>query len=210
MNAIKARESYKAVIAQKLIEEFDKRNIEGFYCETKEDALNKALEMIPKDSFVSCGSSVTLDEIGLRVALKNGGYNFKDPKDAQDAIAMEKVAHEALSADYFLMSSNAISATGELVNADGIGNRVAPLIFGPKNVIVIAGLNKVEPNLNAAILRVKNYAAQMICLAFKHDYSTLDDLSKVANDACSQLVITSKTVFKGRIKVILVGESLGF
>lgn len=210
MNAIKARESYKALIAQKLIEEFDKRNIEGFYCETKEDALNKALEMIPKDSFVSCGSSVTLDEIGLRVALKNGGYNFKDPKDAQDAIAMEKVAHEALSADYFLMSSNAISATGELVNADGIGNRVAPLIFGPKNVIVIAGLNKVEPNLNAAILRVKNYAAQMICLVFKHDYSTLDDLSKVANDACSQLVITSKTVFKGRIKVILVGESVGF
>ncbi len=64
------------------------------------------------------------------------------------------------------MGANAISETGELVNADGIGNRVAPLIFGPKNVIVIAGLNKVEPNLDVAILRVKKYAAQMICLAY--------------------------------------------
>ncbi len=210
MNTIRAKECYKALLAQKLIEAFKKRNMEGFYCETKEDTLKKVLEMIPKDSFVSCGSSVTLDEIGLRAALKNQGYNFIDPKDAQGAVAMEKVAHQALSADYFLMSSNAISASGELVNADGIGNRVAPLIYGPKNVIVIAGLNKVEPNLDAAILRVRNYAAQMICLAFKQDYSTFDDLSKVAQDSCSQLVITSKTVFKDRIKVMLVGESLGF
>lgn len=170
MNTIKAKECYKALLAKKLIEEFKKRNMEGFYCETKEDTLKLVLEMIPKDSFVSCGSSVTLDEIGLRLALKNEGYNFLDPRDAQGVAAMEKAAHQALCADYFLMSSNAIAATGELVNADGIGNRVAPLIYGPKNVIVIAGLNKVEPNLDAAILRVKNYAAQMICLAFKQDY----------------------------------------
>ncbi|KAF5050404.1 LUD domain protein [anaerobic digester metagenome] len=97
-----------------------------------------------------------------------------------------------------------------MVNADGIGNRVAPLIFGPKNIIVIAGINKVEPNLEAAILRVKNYAAQMICLAFKKDYSNFDDLSKVAVDSCNQLVITSGSVFKGRIRVIIVGESLGY
>jgi L-lactate utilization protein LutB len=144
-------------LAQKLIEEFKKKNMEGIYCASKEDALKKVLEIIPKDSLVSCGSSVTLDEIGLRVALKNEGYNFLDPKDAQaqGVSAMEKIAHQALRADYFLMSSNAISATGEMVNADGIGNRVAPLIFGPKNVIVIAGINKVEPNLDAAILRVK-------------------------------------------------------
>lgn len=210
MNIIKAKECYNTLLAQKLIEEFNKRNMEGFYCKIKEEALKKVLEMIPKGSLVSCGSSVTLDEIGLKAALKNGCYNFKDPKDAQGAAAMEKIAHEALNADYFLMSTNAISASGELVNADGIGNRAAPLIYGPKNVIVIAGLNKVEPNLDAAVLRVKSYAAQMICLAFKQDYSSFDELSKAAEDSCSQLVITSKTVFKGRIKVILVGENLGF
>lgn len=212
MDIIKAKECYQELLSQKLIMEFKARNLEGFYCKTKEEALNKVLEMIPEDSSVSCGGSVTLDEIGLRLALKNGKYNFVDPKDAQKlgANAMEKAAHKGLSADYFLMSTNAISVTGELVNADGIGNRVAPLIFGPKNVIVIAGLNKVEPNLDSAIQRVKNYAAQMISLSYNQDYSNFDELSNAAKNSCSQLVITSNSVFKGRIKVILVGECLGY
>jgi L-lactate utilization protein LutB len=204
------KECYNALLAQKLMVELKKRNMEGFYCETKDDALRKVLEIIPKDSMVSCGGSATLNEIGVQIALKNEGYNFLDPNDAQGGLAMDKVAHEALGADYFLMSSNAISATGELVNIDGYGNRVAALIFGPKNVIVIAGINKVEPNLDAAILRAKNYAAQNTLLIFKKDYISFDELSKVAEDACSQLVITSMSMTKGRIKVILVGESLGF
>ena len=204
------KEVYNNLLSQKLIEEFSKRNIEGFYCETKEDALKKVLEMIPKDSMVSCGGSATIHEIGLKVALKNGEYNFLDPDDAQGAVAKDKVAHQALGADYFLMGSNAISVTGELVNIDGYGNRVAALIFGPKNVIVIAGLNKVEPNLDAAILRAKNYAAQRIVLKFKQDYSSFDELSEAAEGACSQLVITSKAMIKGRINVILVGECLGY
>jgi hypothetical protein len=204
------RQCYNALLAEKLMVELKKRNMEGFYCETKEDALKKVLEMIPKDSLTSCGGSATLHEIGLHAALKNEGYNFLDPDGAQGSKAKDKVAHQALRADYYLMSSNAISVTGELVNIDGYGNRVASLIFGPKNVIVIAGLNKVAPNLDAAILRAKNYAAQNTLLIFKKDYASFDELSKVAADACSQLVITSMSMTKGRIKVILVGESLGF
>lgn len=204
------KKCYNALLAQKLIVELKKRNMEGFYCETKEDALKKVLEMIPKDSVVSCGGSATLREIGLQVALKNGGYNFLDPNDPQGSKAKDKVAHQALSADYYLMSSNAISATGELVNIDGYGNRVGSLIFGPKNVIVIAGLNKVEPNLDAAILRAKSYAAPITMLIFNQDYSSFDELSKAAEGACSQLVITSMSMTKGRVKVILVGECLGF
>lgn len=204
------KECYNTLLAQKLIEELKKRNMEGFYCETKEEALKKALEMIPKDSVVSCGGSATLREIGLQAALKKGGYNFLDPNEPQGAAAKDKVAHQALSADYYLMSSNAISAAGELVNIDGYGNRVASLIFGPKHVIVIAGLNKVAPNLDAAILRVKKYAALITLLIFKQDYSSFDELSKAAESACSQLVITGMSMTKGRIKVILVGESLGF
>lgn len=203
-------EVYNTLLAEKLIEELKKRNMEGFYCKTKEDAVKKVLEMIPKDSMVSCGGSATIHEIGLKVVLKNEGYNFLDPDDVQGAAAKDEVAHQALGADYYLMSSNAISATGQLVNIDGYGNRVASLIFGPKNVIVIAGLNKVEPNLDAAILRAKNYAAQKTLLIFKRDYSSYDELSKVAEAACSQLVITSMSMTKDRIKVILVGECLGF
>jgi len=107
------------------------------------------------------------------------------------------------------MSSNSIAITGELVNIDGIGNRVAALCFGPKTVIIVAGLNKVAPNLDAAILRAKDYAAKMVASAYKQDYSSYEELSKAAEDGCSQLVITHKSMFKGRIKVILVGESLG-
>lgn len=140
--------------------------------------------------------SATLHEFGLRVALKNGRYNFLDPDDAQGAIAKDNVAYQALSADYYLMSSNAISATGELVNIDGYGNRVASLIFGPKNIIVIAGINKVEPNLDAAILRAKSYAAPITMLIFKRDYSSFDELSKVAEGACCQLIITNLSMTK--------------
>jgi L-lactate utilization protein LutB len=204
------KQCYNALLAQKLIGEFEKRNMEGFYCETKEDALNKVLEMIPKDSIVSCGGSATLHELGLQMALKNGKYNFLDPHVAQGAAAKDKVAHDALGADYYLMSSNAIAATGELVNIDGYGNRVASLIFGPKNVIVIAGLNKVAPTLDAAILRARTYAAPLTLTLFKRDYTSFEELSIAAEAACSQLVITGMSMTKHRIKVILVGESLGF
>lgn len=204
------KQSYNSLLAKKLIEEFQKRNMEGFYCETKEDALEKAIEMIPKNSTISYGGSETLNEIGLREVLNNGDYNFLDPNSVVGGVEKEKIAHQALASDYYFMSSNAISESGELVNVDGYGNRVASLIFGPKNVIIIAGLNKVVPNLDMAILRTKSYASQMILLKFKQDYSTFEELSKVSEGVGSQFVITSMSSKKGRIKVILVGENLGF
>lgn len=204
------KQIYNELLANKVIEEFEKRNIEGFYCETKEDALKKVLDLIPKGSIVSRGGSKTLDEIGLRDALNNNDYNFLDPKAVKGAGEMDKVAHQGLSSDYYLMSSNAITTTGELVNMDGYGNRVGSLIFGPKNVIIVAGMNKVEPNLDVAISRVKNYSRQMTLLLFKQDYPSFDELYKSAEMAGGQLVITSMSAVKGRIKVILVGESLGF
>ena len=204
------KQSYNTLLAKKLIEEFQKRNMEGFYCETKEDALEKAIEMIPKKSTISYGGSETLNEIGLREVLNNGDYNFLDPNSVEGGAEKEKIAHQALASDYYFMSSNAISESGELVNVDGYGNRVASLIFGPKNVIIIAGLNKVVPNLDMAILRTKTYASQMILLKLKQNYSTFEELSKVSEGVGSQFVITSMSSKKGRIKVILVGENLGF
>ena len=204
------KECYNTLLAQKLIEAFRKRNMEGLYCATKEDAVKKVLEMIPAGSVVSCGGSATLHETGLWDALKKEEYDFLDPLEAKDGAAKDAVAHQALGADYYLMSCNAISASGELVNTDGYGNRVSALIFGPKNVIVIAGMNKVTPDLDTAILRAKAVAAPMILLAFKQDYPSFDELTKAAEGACGQTVIMSMPAAKGRIKVILVGESLGF
>lgn len=210
MDTAKIKECYNALTAQKLIEEFEKRNIVGFYFKTKEEALKKVLEMIPKDSMVSWGGSATLHEIGLKDALKNGGYNYLDPAEPLGGMEKEKAARQDLSADFFLMSANAIAVTGEIVNIDGIGNRVAALCFGPQNVIIVAGMNKVEPDIHAAIRRVKNYAAKMVVSAYKQDYSSYEELSIAAEAGCSQMVITQKSMFPGRITVILVGESLGF
>jgi len=205
-------QTYNALLAQKVIKEFADRNIPGFYFETKEEALKKVLEIIPKNSLVSWGGSVTLNEIGLLNHLKNGEYNILDPSDrTKGGAELDKIAHQALNSDYFLMSSNAISATGELINIDGIGNRVASLIYGPKNVIVIAGINKVEQNLELAIVRAKNKAAALVLLSYnKSEISSFDELIKKTQGIGGQLVITTMSTFKERIKVILVGETLGY
>ena len=203
-------ECYNSLLAKKLIEDFKKRGFEGYYCETKKEALNKILEIIPEKALVSYGGSATLNDIGIQVALNNKKYCVLDPNAVTGATEMNKIAHQALSADYFLMSSNAITEQGELVNADGYGNRVSALIFGPKNVIVVAGMNKITPDIETAIERVKKYAARMILLKFKKDYPDFDTLDNAAKEAVSQLVITSRSTVKGRIKIILVGENLGF
>jgi hypothetical protein len=204
--------TYNALLGQKVIKELKSRNIQGFYFETKEEALKKALDIIPEDSLVSWGGSTTLQEIGLLEPLKNGRYNILDASDrGKGAAELDRIAHQALNSDYYLMSSNAISATGELVNIDGIGNRVASLIFGPKNVIVIAGINKVEQNLEMAILRAKTKAASLVLLRYsKNDISSFEELINKSQNIGSQLVITTMSTFKDRIKVILVGECLGF
>jgi L-lactate utilization protein LutB len=207
---MKPEELYNALLARHVIEGLKKRNIEGFYFETKEEALGKILDAIPKDGLVSWGGSATLNEIGVTNALKSRGYNFLDPNDAQGGRAKAEIAHRALTADYYLMGANAITAAGELVNLDGIGNRVASLTFGPKHVIVVAGINKVQPDLDAAILRAKKRAAPLIMLKFKQDYPSLEELNRAAEAAIGHLVVTSMSTFPGRIKVILIGERLGY
>jgi len=207
---MESKQTYHALLAEQLIAEFAQHGLEGYYCASKEQALAQALALLPREAKISCGGSLTLEQMGLLQALRQGGYDFVDPKEGQGAGGMDKLAHQALGVDYFLMSANAIAATGELVNADGYGNRVAALIFGPQNVLVIAGMNKVEPDLHAAIVRAKNYAAQQILLKFKPDsYPSFAALAEAAVGACNQLVITYGSSVKGRIKVILVGEELG-
>jgi L-lactate utilization protein LutB len=205
------RQRYNVLLAQKVVKELAPRDILGFYCETKEDAVKKVLELIPKKSVVSWGGSVTLTETGIIDLLKKGEYNVLDPRAGKGGAEMDKIAHEALNADFFLMSANAIAATGQLVNIDGIGNRASSLCFGPKNVIVVAGINKVVQNLDAALLRAKTEAAPLVVLAYdKGESASFEDLRDKAHNACCQIVITERSTFKDRIKVIIVGENLGY
>ena len=130
------------LLGKSVIKNLAKRNMEGYYCATKEEALSKALELIPETDVVAWGGSVTLDEIGLLAAVK-----ARNPViDRDTAATMEEkveLMRKGLTCDTFLMSTNAMSEDGILVNIDGNGNRVASLIFGPKQVVIIAGVNKI-------------------------------------------------------------------
>ena len=140
------------LLAEKVIKGLQARNSEGYYAETKEEALKLALELIPKGSTIGWGGSVSVDEIGLRDAVRSGEYQVLDRDNCKDAAEKKAVERQIFSADYFLCSSNAITEDGILVNIDGNSNRVAAIAYGPDNVLMIVGMNKVAKDVDAAII----------------------------------------------------------
>jgi hypothetical protein len=204
------QKNYYRILANKAISGLKSRGIDGFFFENRSEAIEKALEFVSDGSTVSCGGSVTLTEMGFKDLLKNQPVTFIDPKAGKNAAEMVELSKQALTCDCFFMSSNAITLSGELVNADGIGNRVAALCYGAKQVVIIAGANKIVPDVAAAIKRIEKYAAALGQLDWKQDMDDYDSLMEEAKDSVKQLVITRGTVFPGRIKVIIVGESLGY
>ena len=193
-------------------EEMKKRGFDAYYVSTAEEAKAKALELIPEGSVVSWGGSVTIEEIGLKEAVIE-----KYPVINRDAAASfeerGELMRQALTCDTFLMSSNAITEDGQLVNIDGNGNRVAALCFGPKEVIVVAGMNKVVCSLDDAWERARNYAAPVNVQRFPlNNPCTKTGMCadcKSPTSICTHFVVT-RMGKNGRIKVILVGEELGF
>ncbi|MGN1333676.1 MAG: lactate utilization protein [Anaerovoracaceae bacterium] len=190
-----------------------KRGFDAYYVSTAEEARAKALELIPEGSTVSWGGSVTIDQIGLKQAVIEGGYEVINRDEAKTPEERTELMRKALTCDVFLMSANAVSEDGQLVNIDGNGNRVAALCFGPKEVIVIAGMNKVAGSLEEAYGRARRFAAPVNAQRF--DFETPCSKTGMCADClslqciCSQLVVTRRTS-GGRIKVVLVGEDLGF
>jgi L-lactate utilization protein LutB len=199
--------------AEHLKKEFAKRNIESFYCSTKEDAVAKITDMIEDGKSVTWGGSTTLAELGIKGELEKGNYNVIDRDKFAGAERMAKM-REAFSADYYLTSSNALTLDGQLVNIDGTGNRVAAISFGPDKVIFIVGINKVVKTLDQAYDRIRNVATAPNALRLNLDTPCAktgvchDCLSK--DCICSQVLVTRYNRIDDRIKVIIVGESLGF
>ncbi len=203
-----------AALATTVISGLKKRNMNGFYCETKEDALKLALSFISEESVVTWGGSMSIIEIGLLDAIRSGNYKALDRDTATSPEETRKIYLEAFHSDYFLMSANAITSDGELVNIDGIGNRVAALVYGPHNIIVIAGMNKVEPDLDAAMKRARNTAAPVNNQRLDKNNPCVSRgkcCDCTANACiCCNIAITRTSLLPNRIHVILVGEELGF
>ena len=197
----------------KTVEAMKKRHFDAYYCSTAAEAVKKALELIPKTDSVSWGGVMTVDELGLKQRLAQEGYTLIDRDTAKDPVEKQALMHQALSCGTFLMSSNAISKDGQLVNIDGMGNRVAAMCYGPRQVVVIAGMNKVLGTLDDAIARARNIAAPANAQRF--GIKTPCGLTGQCGDCtspdciCSYVVVTRNSMVHERIKVILVGEDLG-
>ncbi len=201
-------------LAQKVISGLGRRNMTGYFCETGKEALEKALELIPEGASIGWGGSMSLSQIGLREAVLTGPYRILNRDLAKTSQERKAIECAIFGADVFLCSSNAITEDGILVNLDGNSNRVAAISYGPDKVIMIVGMNKVAPNTETAVARVRNVAAPCNAQRFpvetpcKVTGSCADCLSP--DTICCQMLITRFSRHKGRIHVILVNEALGF
>lgn len=208
---------------QKVIENLRKNRIAVEYVSSKEDVLPLVKAILPIGCTVATGGSKSLSETGVMDLLANGDYRFLD-RMAPELTAEERqqVTLDGGQADVYLCSSNAITEDGELYNVDGNCNRISAIAFGPKRVIMVVGVNKIVPDLNAAINRVKTIAAPMntkrlncdtycnkigVCMGL--DGKMTDGCNSTARICCNYLVSGQQRV-PNRITVILVGESLGF
>lgn len=188
--------------------------MKGWYCEDSAAAVRKVLEFLPDNASVTWGGTMTMEECGLMDALKKGNYTLIDRFAGKTPKERKELYAKAVCADYFFMSTNAITLDGELVNVDGAGNRVACLCSGPDNVIILAGMNKVVASVAEGHDRVRNTAAPINTLRLEK--KTPCAVTGRCSDCqspdciCSQIVITRRSHVPGRIQVILIGEELGY
>lgn len=208
------REVRNRMLAEKVIKGLQSRNMEGFYAENKEEALKLALELIPTGSSVSWGGSMSIEEIGLKKAIREGDYVVYDRDAAKSPEERREVEIKTFGCDYFLASSNAVTEDGILVNIDGNSNRVAAIAYGPKHVLMIVGMNKITKDVDAAIYRARNEAATINAQRFPVNTPCKVTGScancKSPDTVCCQFLTTRFSKHTGRIKIILVNENLGF
>ncbi len=201
-----------------LIKNWQRRNISGFYCENKEKAAEKILEMVPKDASVGISGSVTLDQLMIVKQLElRGNKVFNQYKPGLSRGENLEIRRQGAMAESYLASANAVSEKGELVFLSAYGNRTAGISYA-KNVILACGINKIVPDLEEALKRAREYATPLNCKRLNWASACLNDgicrkgvclLPEYKRMCCQVLVIESEVV-PDRLKVVLVGESLGF
>lgn len=208
---------------QKTIKALESNNIPAYFAADKQAALALALSKVEKGSTVSCGGSVSLYDIGLIDQLRSGAYKFLD-RAMPDITAEQKhtVHQQSFFADVFFSGSNAITQDGIIYNVDGHANRISAIAFGPKRVVIVVGANKIVPNLDAAINRIRDYTCacnakrlhtKTPCETTSHCLPGGDsDITigcKSPGRMCCQHLITTYQKDRDRISVIICLEDLG-
>ena len=190
------------------------RFFEAWYFSEPAEAVEKVFSLIPKTDVISWGGSMTAGELNLTTLAVEKGYKVIDRDKASSPAERMELQRQALTCDTFLTGSNAITEDGQLVNIDGMGNRVAAMTFGPKQVIVVAGMNKVRQNIETAALRARTIAAPANMQRFPNAKSPCNETGACADcqspdSICTFIVRTRMCKPAGRIKVILIGKDLG-
>ena len=195
-------------------EQLKKRGFEAFFCPTASEVTALVDALIPDGSSVGWGGSTTIRDLGLTKHMHERDLRVVDRDLAKSPQETAELHRQCLLTDFYLTSTNALTDDGILVNIDGNGNRVAAYCFGPRNVIVVCGINKIAPGLDNAVARARNQAATANSMRFMGDTPCAKTGKcfncKSPQSICSQVLITRLCKPAGRIKVILVGESLGF
>ncbi len=202
-------------LAEKMIKNLKRRNMEAFYCPTGKNAVEKVSELIADGSTVTWGGTATVRDLGIPQTLKNRStLNVLDRDSVETPEEKVQMYLKAFTADVYLTSANAISEDGVIVNIDGNGNRVAAISWGPKKVIFVIGLNKVAQTIEAAIARARGIASPINSQRF--DINTpcrIDGTCHNCNSPesiCSYVHILRNSRNGNRHIVILVGEDLGY
>ncbi len=210
MNANTAEKN--RLLAETVIRGLSSRNMTGYYAATKEEALKKALELIPEGSRVARGGSFTVNEIGLTEALMKGNYDFCNREIEEDKKAAELFAY---TSNVYIGSVNAMTEDGVLINIDGNSNRVSAYAYGPEKLVLIVGMNKIAKDVDAAMKRARNTAAPANMTRFAGRTAPCTKTGTCMNckspdTICCQILITRYSMHPDRIHVILVNEDLGF
>ena len=199
------------LLADKVIKGLKSRNMDGYFAETREEAVALALTLIPEGSSVTMGGCMSAHEIGLTDALKNGSYNFIDRDKMEDKRAAMLAAYDA---DVFLAGANAMTEDGIIVNIDGNANRVSAIAQGPRKVVFIVGMNTICPDPDSAMKRARGVAAPINAQRFGLSTPCTKTGScmncKSPDTICCQILITRFSRHAGRIHVILVNDELGY
>ncbi len=197
------------------IEKLAENRMKAYYVETKKDVLSLLDEIIFDGEEISVGGSMSLFEAGVLEYLRNREVNFIDRyKDNLSKEEVSQIYRRSFFCDHYITSSNAVTEDGELYNIDGTGNRVSAMIYGPRSVIMVVGYNKIVKDLQEAKNRLREIAAPANAIrlskktpcAITGTCSDCNSLDRI----CSSYVVLSRQQVENRIKVIIVGEQLGY
>ena len=201
-------------LGPKVVKALQSRFFEAWYFSDTAEAVEKVFSLMPKTDVVSWGGSLTTTGLNLTAMAVEKGYKVIDRDKASSPAERIELMRKGLHCDSFLTGTNAITEDGQLVNVDGFGNRVAAMTFGPKQVIVVAGMNKVVQNIMDAYNRVRTIASPANTQRFPNAKTPCNETGACADclspdSICSYIVRTRLCKPAGRIKVILIGKDLG-